>query len=30
MGATIDNLSKFSRELVEDPTMFLRSRKVKK
>jgi phospholipid/cholesterol/gamma-HCH transport system substrate-binding protein len=30
MGATIDNLSKFSRELVEDPTLFLRSRKVKK
>jgi phospholipid/cholesterol/gamma-HCH transport system substrate-binding protein len=30
MGVTIDNLSKFSRELVEDPTMFLRSRKVKK
>jgi phospholipid/cholesterol/gamma-HCH transport system substrate-binding protein len=30
MGATIDNLAKFSRELVEDPTMFLRSRKVKK
>ncbi len=30
MGATIDNLSKFSRELVEDPTMFLHSRKVKK
>jgi phospholipid/cholesterol/gamma-HCH transport system substrate-binding protein len=30
MGATIDNLSRFSRELVEDPTMFLRSRKVKK
>jgi phospholipid/cholesterol/gamma-HCH transport system substrate-binding protein len=30
MGTTIDNLSRFSRELVEDPTMFLRSRKVKK
>ncbi len=30
MGAAIDNLSKFSRALVEDPTIFLRSRKVKK
>jgi len=30
MGAAVDNLSKFSRALVEDPTIFLRSRKVKK
>ncbi len=30
LGAAVDNLSKFSRELVEDPTLFLRSRKVKK
>ena len=30
MGLAIDNLSKFSRALVEDPTLFLRSRKVKK
>jgi phospholipid/cholesterol/gamma-HCH transport system substrate-binding protein len=30
MGAAVDNLSKFSRALVEDPTLFLRSRKVKK
>lgn len=30
MGLAIDNLSKFSRALVEDPMLFLRSRKVKK
>jgi phospholipid/cholesterol/gamma-HCH transport system substrate-binding protein len=30
MSLAIDNLSKFSRALVEDPTLFLRSRKVKK
>jgi phospholipid/cholesterol/gamma-HCH transport system substrate-binding protein len=30
MGLAIDNLSKFSRALVEDPMIFLRSRKVKK
>jgi phospholipid/cholesterol/gamma-HCH transport system substrate-binding protein len=30
LGAAIDNLSKFSRDLLEDPTLFLRSRKVKK
>jgi phospholipid/cholesterol/gamma-HCH transport system substrate-binding protein len=30
MGAAVDNLSKFSRALVEDPMLFLRSRKVKK
>ena len=30
MGAAIDNLSRFSRALVEDPTALLRSRKVKK
>jgi len=30
MSAAVDNLSKFSRALVEDPTIFLRSRKVKK
>jgi phospholipid/cholesterol/gamma-HCH transport system substrate-binding protein len=30
MSLAIENLSKFSRALVEDPTLFLRSRKVKK
>ena len=30
LSAAIDNLSKFSRNLMEDPTLFLRSRKVKK
>ncbi|MDP2915974.1 MAG: MlaD family protein [Candidatus Aminicenantes bacterium] len=30
MSAAVDNLSKFSRALVEDPMLFLRSRKVKK
>jgi phospholipid/cholesterol/gamma-HCH transport system substrate-binding protein len=30
MSLALDNLSKFSRALVEDPTLFLRSRKVKK
>jgi len=30
LGEAIDNLSKFSRNLMEDPTLFLRSRKVKK
>ena len=30
LGAAVDNLSKFSRSLMEDPTLFLRSRKVKK
>jgi len=30
MGAAIDNLSRFSRALVEDPTSLLRSRQVKK
>jgi phospholipid/cholesterol/gamma-HCH transport system substrate-binding protein len=30
LGEAIDNLSKFLRDLMEDPTLFLRSRKVKK
>jgi phospholipid/cholesterol/gamma-HCH transport system substrate-binding protein len=30
LGEAIENLSKFLRELMEDPTLFLRSRKVKK
>ncbi|MGB8952868.1 MAG: MlaD family protein [Candidatus Aminicenantales bacterium] len=30
LAVAIDNLSKFSRELMEDPTLFIRSRKEKK